>query len=275
MRRRIVAIAAAVLLASGCGDAAARPDVIPEQPVPRCIELETKMVECARAAAGVPHLGESVERGLRDAAGINCRRMRSASHDPELPARIVAACASESCADFAECMAQAAEREGLVALTERPATGGGGRTGGGTIGAPPRDAGAAPPDAGTTGTYGTEGYGAGSYGTEGYGTEGYGAEGYGAEGYGAGGYGYEPMEADLSLVCEAFVDKMLGCAEEAAGGPLAANELEEASLAFGDVCVQLGNLASGSLEAVFSGCAAATCGDYVPCVTKRLGEGGE
>ncbi|MBI5499954.1 MAG: hypothetical protein HY907_06905 [Deltaproteobacteria bacterium] len=268
MRGRILAGSAAVLLASGCGDGVGRPDVPIDQPLPRCIELETRMVECARAAAGVPRLGESVERGLRDAAGINCRRMRSASHDPELPGRLVAACQAASCTEFADCMAQAAEREGLVALTEPPESGGSGRLGAGAPDLPPHDAGTAPPDSGATGTYGTEGYG-----TEGYGTEGYGTGGYGTEGYGTGGYGYEPMEADPELVCEPFVDKMLDCAEEAAGGPLAASELEEASLAFDDVCFQLGELASGALEGAFAACAGTTCADYVPCVTKLLREG--
>jgi hypothetical protein len=82
-------------------------------PPPRCVELESKMIECAQVAAGVESLPPSVENGLREAAGINCRRLRSASRDHELPARIAAACSPESCGAFAACVAREAEAAGV------------------------------------------------------------------------------------------------------------------------------------------------------------------
>jgi hypothetical protein len=90
-------------------------------PPPRCVELEAKMVECAQVAAGVESLPPSVENGLREAAGINCRRLRSASRDHELPARIAAACSPQDCAAFAGCVAREAEAAGIfLAARETP-----------------------------------------------------------------------------------------------------------------------------------------------------------
>ena len=83
-------------------------------PPPRCVELEAKMLECAREAAGVAELPASVEAGLRDAAAINCRRLRSASGDREFPARIAATCGAESCADFSACVAREVEAADVV-----------------------------------------------------------------------------------------------------------------------------------------------------------------
>lgn len=96
-------VAAAIVV--GCGGA---PEAVePAAPPPRCPELETRMVECACRAAGVESLPPSVESGLREAAAVNCRRLRSASRDRELPGRIAEACAGEPCANYASCIGEA------------------------------------------------------------------------------------------------------------------------------------------------------------------------
>jgi hypothetical protein len=108
-----------------CGTGPSQAAVPVVAPPPRCMELEAKMLECAREAAGVAELPPSVEAGLRDAAAINCRRLRSASGDHEFPARIAATCGAESCADFSACVAREVDAAGVdVAAPSSPPDGG-------------------------------------------------------------------------------------------------------------------------------------------------------
>jgi hypothetical protein len=108
-----------------CGNGPSRATEPVVAPPPRCVELEAKMLECAREAAGVAELPASVEAGLRDAAAINCRRLRSASGDHEFPARIAATCGAESCADFSACVAREVDAAGVdVTAASSPPDGG-------------------------------------------------------------------------------------------------------------------------------------------------------
>jgi hypothetical protein len=106
-----------------CSDGGAQAEEPLVAPPPRCAELEQKMLECAREATGLEQLPASVAAGVEQAAGLNCRRMRSASRDPGLPARVVATCATEACPDFPACVAREAGPDVLVAARE-PARGG-------------------------------------------------------------------------------------------------------------------------------------------------------
>ena len=113
------------IAALACGNGQTEAEAPVAAPPPRCAELEAKMIECAREAAGDVELPESVEAGLRDAAALNCRRLRSASRDHELPARIAAACGAESCADFSACVEREVEAAGVDLTPTSPPPDGG------------------------------------------------------------------------------------------------------------------------------------------------------
>ncbi len=134
---RAFALAAAMvpwIAGLGCGDGGDRVEEPLAAPPPRCAELEEKMLACAREATGLEQLPASVAAGVVQAAGINCRRMRSASRDPELPSRVMAVCGAEPCDTFPACVNREAGPD--VVLAARAADG---TTRGGSEGPPDFD----------------------------------------------------------------------------------------------------------------------------------------
>lgn len=226
--RAFVLVAAAALpAAAGCGDGGPPAEEPLEAPPPRCADLEAKMLECAREAAGLEALPESVAAGVREAAGLNCRRMRSASRDPDLPARVMATCGGEPCDAFPACVNREAGPEVVLAAREPDhATAGG------------------PPDLGAL-------VGAVSAGA--------------AEG--------NPTSKSFDDLCGPFVEKLLACAADRAGGTLDEAETGAATRAFLDGCSLLVAEPETALTAALAACADAPCAGYGACVAERLEAG--
>ena len=131
IRVRAFVVAAVVpwLAGLGCGDGGDRVEEPLVAPPPRCVELEEKMLACAREATGLEQLPASVAAGVVQAAGINCRRMRSASRDPELPSRVMAVCGAEPCDTFPACVNREAGPDVQLAARTADGTARGGSAG--------------------------------------------------------------------------------------------------------------------------------------------------
>jgi hypothetical protein len=231
----VVPVVAVLLLSVlACGDGGAQAEEPLVAPPPRCAELEEKMLECAREATGLEQLPASVAAGVEQAASLNCRRMRSASRDPELPTRVVAACSGEPCGAFPTCVSREAGPDVLLAAREADHPAGRGGSEG-------------PPDL-------RELVGEGDPIGE----------------ASAGAAAAEPTSKSAEELCEPFVDKLLGCAAEQAGGALGRGEADGAARAFLEGCSYLVELPEAQLAAAFAGCTDAPCDAYGECVAEAL-----
>lgn len=223
-RALILAVSATVLAVAGCGDGGPPAEEPLAAPPPRCAELEAKMLECAREAAGLEVLPESVAAGVREAAGLNCRRMRSASRDPDLPARVMAACGGEPCDAFPACVNREAGPEVMLAARE-----------------PNRQAAGGPPDLGALVRPSSDAPPEGN-----------------------------PTSKSFEDLCGPFVEKLLACAAERAGGTLGEAETGAATRAFLDACGLLAVEPEATLAAAYAACADAPCDAYGACVADAL-----
>lgn len=235
VRAFVLAAAAPWIAGLGCGDGGDRVEEPLVAPPPRCVELEEKMLACAREATGLEQLPASVAAGVVQAAGINCRRMRSASRDPELPSRVMAVCGAEPCDTFPACVNREAGPDVQLAARERTGSGGG------STGDGPPDLTALIEDAGDVGEAATA----------------------------------LPVSKSTAELCAPFVDKLLACAVEQSGGTLGDGETEGAARAFLEACGFLAELPEASLNAAFAGCANAPCQAYGECVAEALADAGE
>ena len=305
-RVRLVALGVGIaVLRCGNGQPQATEPVV--APPPRCVELEAKMLECAREAAGVAELPASVEAGLRDAAAINCRRLRSASGDREFPARIAATCGAESCADFSACVAREVEAAGVVVAAAASPPDGGQATG--ELAGVPDEAAGEP--SGPCPRFfqhmlscGAESVGGGAAPLPPEAVEALRqsevvacAEFERANLIDAMARAvdhcahvpcsdYSTCVADSMSgtlqpartpeeLCAPFVEKMLTCAEEEAGAPFDPDRQAAAAMAFGSACADYGALPAEAIASAFGACAAAPCAEYAGCVGEALGAGEE
>lgn len=227
-RSLVLATAAALPAAAGCGDGGPPAEEPVAAPPPRCADLEAKMLECAGEAAGLEALPESVAAGVREAASLNCRRMRSASHDPDLPARVMAACGGEPCNTFPACVNREAGPDVVLAAREANR-----RTGDG-----PPDLGAL---VGSPSSFARDG---------------------------------TPTSKSFADLCGPFVEKLLACAAERAGGAFGQAETDVATRAFLDGCDLLVAEPEATLTAALAACADAPCAGYGACVAERLDAAG-
>ncbi|MBN1772166.1 MAG: hypothetical protein JXB32_12940 [Deltaproteobacteria bacterium] len=245
--RTLAAVVLAVVPTVGpaCSDAPPAEEPLVAPP-PRCAELEAKMLECAREATGLAELPASVAAGVMQAASLNCRRMRAASHDPELPTRVMAVCGAEPCDTFPACVNREAGPDVLLAARE-PDQAAGARGGG-------------PPDLGRLLGEAATGDAASSGATTGD-TSSSGAA--------------APTSKSAEDLCAPFIDKLLACAVEQAVEPLDQGASDAAARAFLDGCRHLLELPEASLTSAFTSCAEAPCEAYGECVAGALADAGD